>query len=282
MFGSNLGRFTSPDPTLLSLRRDNPQTFNRYAYVLNNPLNYTDPLGLWELAVLVYYKHDKDEDGNLILKKDKNNKPIVDRIEIVAFKSKDDDDGASLASQLGLTGKEAASFASSIGADQIEIRLSETSNETVRDVYSEAERGLFDEAESQRKDGTPPNTSANCAGVTCYVGGFGGSRSQYLDPEGFQKKLQNLVKKGKAIEVTEDTLRVGDTLQYATSDGKAKHFANFIFRTDEGVPQVYSKSGAGKSGSYHITTASSLEGSHNGGTVVYGNVNGYYRKVKKP
>jgi len=46
-FGSALGRFTSPDPLLNSGRPDDPQTWNRYAYTLNNPLRYTDPNGLY-------------------------------------------------------------------------------------------------------------------------------------------------------------------------------------------------------------------------------------------
>ncbi len=42
----NHGRFTSPDPVMASARKANPQTFNRYSYVTNNPLNLIDPLGL--------------------------------------------------------------------------------------------------------------------------------------------------------------------------------------------------------------------------------------------
>lgn len=41
-------RFTSPDPLLNSGRPWNPQSWNRYAYALNNPLTYFDPDGLWE------------------------------------------------------------------------------------------------------------------------------------------------------------------------------------------------------------------------------------------
>ena len=44
------GRFTSPDPLLASGRPANPQTWNRYAYVLNNPLKFVDPNGLAEQA----------------------------------------------------------------------------------------------------------------------------------------------------------------------------------------------------------------------------------------
>ena len=48
MFGSSYGRFTSPDPLLASGRIENPQSWNRYVYVLNNPLVHIDPTGLWE------------------------------------------------------------------------------------------------------------------------------------------------------------------------------------------------------------------------------------------
>lgn len=42
------GRFTSPDPLLSSGRPDQPQSWNRYSYVLNNPLKFTDPTGQQE------------------------------------------------------------------------------------------------------------------------------------------------------------------------------------------------------------------------------------------
>jgi RHS repeat-associated protein len=47
-FSSAQGRFTSPDPLLSSGRIENPQSWNHYAYVLNNPLRFFDPLGLYE------------------------------------------------------------------------------------------------------------------------------------------------------------------------------------------------------------------------------------------
>jgi RHS repeat-associated protein len=45
---SAMGRFQSPDPLLNSLRPNNAQTLNRYAYVLNNPLRFIDPTGQYE------------------------------------------------------------------------------------------------------------------------------------------------------------------------------------------------------------------------------------------
>jgi RHS repeat-associated protein len=46
-YASNLGRFLSPDPSALAYADPtNPQSFNLYSYVLNNPLTNIDPTGL--------------------------------------------------------------------------------------------------------------------------------------------------------------------------------------------------------------------------------------------
>ena len=45
-YGSLRGRFTSVDPLLASGRASLPQSWNRYSYVLNNPLKLVDPYGL--------------------------------------------------------------------------------------------------------------------------------------------------------------------------------------------------------------------------------------------
>ena len=47
-YSSQLGRFSSTDPLLATGRAAMPQSWNRYAYVLNNPLAFTDPTGLGE------------------------------------------------------------------------------------------------------------------------------------------------------------------------------------------------------------------------------------------
>jgi len=46
MYENRHARFTAVDPLLASGKSANPQTFNRYVYVLNNPLLLTDPNGL--------------------------------------------------------------------------------------------------------------------------------------------------------------------------------------------------------------------------------------------
>jgi RHS repeat-associated protein len=46
-YSSVMGRFTGVDPLLASGSPVNPKTWNRYAYVLNNPLKLVDPTGLF-------------------------------------------------------------------------------------------------------------------------------------------------------------------------------------------------------------------------------------------
>jgi RHS repeat-associated protein len=46
MYASKLGRFSTTDPLMASASAINPQTFNRYIYVLNSPYKLLDPTGL--------------------------------------------------------------------------------------------------------------------------------------------------------------------------------------------------------------------------------------------
>lgn len=46
MYQNKHGRFTAVDPLMASARPIDPQTFNRYTYTGNNPINRTDPSGL--------------------------------------------------------------------------------------------------------------------------------------------------------------------------------------------------------------------------------------------
>jgi RHS repeat-associated protein len=62
-YNSKHGRFTSVDPLMASANISSPQTFNRYSYVLNNPLNLTDPLGT-KAGCPEGQKCQNDENGN--------------------------------------------------------------------------------------------------------------------------------------------------------------------------------------------------------------------------
>jgi RHS repeat-associated protein len=54
------GRWTSPDPYNGSMNLGNPQSFNRYSYVENQPTNFVDPSGL-QLIAFIYYVNDYRE-----------------------------------------------------------------------------------------------------------------------------------------------------------------------------------------------------------------------------
>jgi RHS repeat-associated protein len=48
-------RWISPDPAGMgAVNPGNPQTWNRYAYVANNPAGAVDPLGLWRSDIFPY------------------------------------------------------------------------------------------------------------------------------------------------------------------------------------------------------------------------------------
>jgi RHS repeat-associated protein len=60
-YSSAQGRFSSPDGLLSSGRPENPQTWNRFSYVLNNPLGYIDPTGFFEYSNGTDKEHERFE-----------------------------------------------------------------------------------------------------------------------------------------------------------------------------------------------------------------------------
>jgi RHS repeat-associated protein len=47
-YSSTQGRFTSPDVPFADQSEEDPQSWNLYVYVGNNPLTYIDPFGMWK------------------------------------------------------------------------------------------------------------------------------------------------------------------------------------------------------------------------------------------
>lgn len=257
------GRFTSPDPTLLSVSGFNPQTWNRYSYVLANPLTYVDPLGLWALESQTIYK--KDRNGNLEL--DKRGRPRVERVEMKAVKTSDKDTGASLAKQLGLTGSDAEAFAKRVGEGD-GVRLSEQGGEVGR-VYGLVEQGLKNQAnfDIEHPDRAGEGTgSADCSETATRMA-FP-SRINRIQVFAVEIADAMIREAGATRSVAEGGLRVGDIVRWADARNNPKHFANFIFRNDDGTPVVFSKSG--HRGPYEVATTTDERWSRYG----YGNIRG--------
>ena len=66
-YSSSLGRWTSPDPAgLAAVDPSNPQSWNRYSYVLNNPTDLVDRSGLYETCIggMLYDQVDFYVDGH--------------------------------------------------------------------------------------------------------------------------------------------------------------------------------------------------------------------------
>ncbi len=271
MYGNSHGRFTSPDPTLLSVNGFNPQSWNRYTYVLNNPYLYTDPLGLWELTYEERTKDKKNKDGTIT--------KVYDRTIVTAVKTNKDDNGASLAKQLGLTGKDATKFAEKVGGGD-NIRLSEQGGDVGR-VFGAVESGLTnqkkwendnkDKLAEKAADGQYGPTHSDCSRTACQIG-----LGRFLGLQVGTNVLDPLLDT-ETRNVTESDAQVGDIIRYAKENNVATHFANFIFRNDDGTPVAFSKSG--EKGRYETRTASSLQ-VPNYGTIRGRNddPSGYYRR----
>ena len=50
-YANQWGRFISPDPAIGSVAPSNPQSWNRYSYVINEPVNSQDPEGLCSVII---------------------------------------------------------------------------------------------------------------------------------------------------------------------------------------------------------------------------------------
>ncbi|MGB7208884.1 MAG: RHS repeat-associated core domain-containing protein [Pyrinomonadaceae bacterium] len=233
MYGNSLGRFTSPDPTLLSVNAYNPQSWNRYTYVLNNPYLYTDPLGLWEIYYQDRTKTKKNKDGT--------ETQVFDRREVFVRKTKDGDNGASLAKQLGLTGKDAAKFAEKIGSGD-NIQLSKHGGDVGR-VFGAVENGLTDQKKFEDKNPGKPGEgprSADCSETACKIA----YPQQFFAVLTFSvQEADQTITANNSKSVQESNLRIADIVRFA-KNGNPTHFATFIFRNDSGDPEVFSKSGA--------------------------------------
>ena len=54
-YSATWGRFSSPDPYVMSGGLTHPQGWNRYSYVANDPVNYYDPHGLWQVSPITSF-----------------------------------------------------------------------------------------------------------------------------------------------------------------------------------------------------------------------------------
>jgi RHS repeat-associated protein len=91
-FSSSEGRFTSPDPLFSSALRPVPQSWNRYSYVMNNPMKYADPSGEKWIKLsngTTFFDPDVNTDAQAQRKYHDRGAKIVDGKRIVITESND-------------------------------------------------------------------------------------------------------------------------------------------------------------------------------------------------
>ncbi len=104
-YSSAQGRFTNPDPFIaFNLKKDkfqswisDPQHWNKYAYVLNNPMRYVDPSGMTE--TIYYWLNSKLTDEQKKFFQDHKQEilgAIADKLNAAGIKDVQFKDGADL------------------------------------------------------------------------------------------------------------------------------------------------------------------------------------------
>jgi len=119
---SQFGRFMSPDPAgLNAVHPENPQTWNLYAYAMNNPLRYTDPTGMYSCADDMPGKPDcssKDDQAfeSARIQASISGDPLV-VLAAYAYGGQGVDNGVSISFAGSLPGGEAGTTVTSLGSD---------------------------------------------------------------------------------------------------------------------------------------------------------------------
>ena len=99
----------------------------------------------------------------------------------------------------------------------------------------------------------------------------------YLDEDFFPPRADALIQDKRLRSISSDEARIGDIVRYADSRNDPKHFTTFIFRDDNGVPGVFSRTGAG--GRFELGKATHFQNATYG--TIRGrssNESGYYRR----
>ena len=235
-YSSTQGRFTSVDPTLKSINGLNPQTFNRYAYVLNYPLKLVDPFGLWGLSYQEVW-----ENGKYV------------KTEIRIAKTKKDDNANSLLKQLGYDpkSKEGKQLLAQINAQLEKGQEVDPTKlggivgrtySTYQDKYTAQVHWNIEHPykDGDRPSGPPDNDYMDCSMTACRIAfpmrmlGYGGLTGQEF---GIQT-ANDIVGQ---VASPRDGLRTGDVIRYGREENT--HFVNVLITDDDGITQTFSRTG---------------------------------------
>ena len=245
------GRFTSPDPTLASLRGSNPQTLNRYAYVLNNPLLFIDPFGLWELEYSPEYENGRTD--------------RVKTIKVYFHKTKDGDNADSLLKQLGFKSTDkgykemkakietAMSKMSDIGIEAASLS-GKVAGVEVGGTFKTVGDRIGDQANYEvgkvpdKFGPQQPFTYADCTMTTSRIS-FGAQPIVGLntgDNDAFNSNPLSMddMFLSRATQAQVGALRLLDVVRY-DGDGNPdkRHYMSVIFTDDNGTSEAFSRSG---------------------------------------
>jgi RHS repeat-associated protein len=188
-YNSSVGRFLSPDPFLNSGHPEDPQSWNRYSYVRNNPLGRTDPTGLYDFSKCAKgdsnCQAEKDrfntgiKKANALLKgmdpKSKEAKELSKALK--ALGSAGDKNGVTVAFGKTVTGGDMETAGSHItvdfnAVDQSQLAAGKNIDGVVDDAADEVHEGIH---VARYERGQPGSGEEEAYRATSYVGEAGHS-----------------------------------------------------------------------------------------------------------
>jgi RHS repeat-associated protein len=193
-FASTQGRFTSTDPLQASARTGTPQSWNRYSYVLNNPLNLIDPSGL---------EDDNPQDP----KKDQQPKPAETPLPTVTVTTSTAAGAINGTKPMVNVPLDDGTYATGVAAP-LTITVKDSSGKPLAGLtVSETNKLIEAEPELRFKENPQTVTTDSNGSFTDVVGGNSTITSEPLSPEEARKTIYNQVESRVRV-VTEQTLTI--------------------------------------------------------------------------
>jgi hypothetical protein len=239
MYDPQLGRWHSVDPLA-----EKAYSWTPYRYSFDNPINYKDPNGLWEIKL--------------------ENGPAEKTVNLQLTKSNESDNWRKFKSETGLSNKELKSM---FGKD-FKNTLNSTNTFEMEDIKGDIGKMLQNVEDAViNHNYTDDLTKNNCWGAAVQMATTG-----EIDPNGKiaeKDEFDNILKdSNKFTPVDQSFIKMGDIIRYGNGNEGGtwdpSHGSVFLINGGKGV-QVFTKNGRSDNSRYEVMGETEMTKKYNYG-----------------